>query len=347
MRRTFNVLERVGEGIDAGLAVIGKDYRVIWANKLLMDLGVGPNKKCYQTFNHSESVCADCGVKKIFEQNVSLDVHEYKTVNVNGETIWIELRVTPLKDKRGNITAALELAVPITEHKNAELALALSEKTLRAYLEFSPISVFVADNDGKYEYVNNAACKMLGYSRQELLNMTVIQIVPENGANKRYRFNKLKEKGHFAEEMRLRKKDGEIIEVSLHSNRLPDGKLVAFCENISERKKYEEKLNETLLEEKFLADLVRNASVAVAVGYPDGRVGRFNLAFEKLTGYNEMELKKVNWSNELTPPEWIPVEKAKLEELEHTRKPVSYEKEYIRKDGSRVRIELSVHPVFR
>ncbi len=40
LRRTFSVLERVGEGIDAGLAVIGKDYRVIWANKRLKDLGV-------------------------------------------------------------------------------------------------------------------------------------------------------------------------------------------------------------------------------------------------------------------------------------------------------------------
>jgi len=346
LRRTFDVLERVGEGIGAGLAVIGKDYRVIWANKILMDLGVSPNKKCYQTFNHSEFVCADCGVKKIFEQNASLDVHEYKTVNVNGETIWIELRVTPLKDRNGNITAALELAVPITEHKNAELALALSEKTLRAYLEFSPISVFVADNDGKYAYVNNAACKMLGYSREELLNMTVSQIVPEEDANRRYRFNELKEKGYFAEEMRLRKKNGTIIEVSLNSSKLPDGKLVAYCENISERKKTEEKLTETLIEEKFLADLVRNASVAVAVGYPDGRVDNFNLAFEKLTGYTQKELTKITWNNVLTPPEWMPAEKAKLEELERTRKPVSYEKEYIRKDGSRVLIELSVHPVF-
>ena len=48
----------------------------------------------------------------------------------------------------------------------------------------------------------------------------------------------------------------------------------------------------------------------------------------------------------LTPPEWIPIEKTKLEELERTGKPVNYEKEYIRKDGSRVMIELSVHPVF-
>ena len=116
--------------------------------------------------------------------------------------------------------------------------------------------------------------------------------------------------------------------------------------DINESKKMEEKLNEIISNDKFLADFVRNASVAIAVGYRDGRVGQFNLAFEKLTGYSEMELEKVSWSDMLTPPEWTFIEKTKLEELERTGKPVNYEKEYIRKDGSRVMIELSVHPVF-
>jgi len=120
LKRTNEVLERVGEGIDAGLAVIGKDYRVVWANKRLMALGVAPNKKCHQTFNNSETICPDCGVKKIFEQNSALDVHEFKTLDSKGETIWIELRVTPFKDKNENVTAALELAIPITERKKAE-----------------------------------------------------------------------------------------------------------------------------------------------------------------------------------------------------------------------------------
>ena len=110
LRQTFEVLERVGEGIDAGLAVIGKDYRVVWANERLMSLGVSPNKKCYQTFNRSDTICTDCGAKKIFEQNTSCDIHEFETVNSKGEKTWIELRVTPLKDKNGNLTAALEFS---------------------------------------------------------------------------------------------------------------------------------------------------------------------------------------------------------------------------------------------
>jgi two-component system phosphate regulon sensor histidine kinase PhoR len=45
LKQYNEILERVGEGIEAGLAVISRDYRVVWANKRLMDLGVAPNKK--------------------------------------------------------------------------------------------------------------------------------------------------------------------------------------------------------------------------------------------------------------------------------------------------------------
>jgi PAS domain S-box-containing protein len=120
LRETFSVLEQVGEGVDAGLAVIGKDYNVVWVNGHLINFGVAPKKKCYETFNNLGIVCPDCGVEKIFQENASLDVREYKTINSKGETSWIEMRVTPLKDKKGNVTAALALVIPITERKKAE-----------------------------------------------------------------------------------------------------------------------------------------------------------------------------------------------------------------------------------
>ncbi len=80
------------------------------------------------------------------------------------------------------------------------------------------------------------------------------------------------------------------------------------------------------------------------MGYPDGRLGLVNDAFEKLTGYSKEELQKISWNVILTPSEYREYEKAKLAEVNQTKKPVRYEKEYIRKDGSRVPIELTVHP---
>jgi len=58
------------------------------------------------------------------------------------------------------------------------------------------------------------------------------------------------------------------------------------------------------------------------VGYPDGRLGLVNSAFENLTGYSSSELQSISWADVLTPPEWMQTERQKLEELHLTGKPV-------------------------
>jgi len=113
---------------------------------------------------------------------------------------------------------------------------------------------------------------------------------------------------------------------------------------LTDRKQTEDKLRASLEREKFWADVIRIANVGIVVGYPDGRLGVNNAAYRKITGYSENELKEINWNKVLTPHEWIEPETAKMEELHQTKKPVVYEKEYIRKDGSKIPIELMVHP---
>ena len=68
-----------------------------------------------------------------------------------------------------------------------------------------------------------------------------------------------------------------------------------------------------------------------------------NPAFEKLTGYTEQELRNLNCKEKLTPPEWHILESENIEELNRTGIPVRYEKELIRKDGTRVPIEILLH----
>ncbi|WP_306535105.1 PAS domain S-box protein [Geobacter sp.] len=96
-------------------------------------------------------------------------------------------------------------------------------------------------------------------------------------------------------------------------------------------------------EVRILAELLEDSQQPFGIGHLDGRIGHVNRAFERLTGYSREELQAMDWTWALTPPEWQKTEQAKLAELCRTGEPVKYEKEYCRKDGSRVPVELLAH----
>jgi len=109
-----------------------------------------------------------------------------------------------------------------------------------------------------------------------------------------------------------------------------------------ERKQIENELRESLSREQTLADIVRNAPIAIAFGYPDGRLGNCNRAFSKLTGYSFEELQKIDWNLTLTPIKWREMEAESLGQLSSVNPSIHYEKEYIHKDGEVVAIALAV-----
>ena len=108
-------------------------------------------------------------------------------------------------------------------------------------------------------------------------------------------------------------------------------------------KKPEKLIKDINRENEFMAGFIKYSSQPFGVGYPDGSIGMINGAFENLTGYTKEELNKIDWTKTLTPVKWHELEKQKLEELHRKGKPIRYEKEYIRKDGTIVPIELIVH----
>ncbi len=290
LRRTFEVLERVGEGIDAGLAVIGKDYRVIWANKRLMDLGVLPNKKCHQTFNRSEMVCVDCGAKKIFQQDIALDVHEFETVNSKGETTWIELRVTPLKDKNGKVEAALGLAVPITERKKAEQE--LKEKELKYYNIFntSAVGMFRTRLDGS-EIVdfNDKYLEIFGLVREEMRGLRSVMFWAD--PLERHRMVCLLQANGYVQdfECKLISKQHEI-KTCLTSVKLyrEQGILEGSIIDITEHKQAEAALLSS--EEKFRKAFTTGSDAFVITTLNDSLIVEYNDAFLKMFGYSKEEV---------------------------------------------------------
>jgi PAS domain S-box-containing protein len=122
LRQERGMLESVTKNIGAGLVMISKDYKILWMNNFLRQYtGAKENDHCYSSFNTCTAICPDCGPKKIFE-GAQFDSREYynQTEFNKDHPVWFELIATPIKDKDGNVVAALELTVNITEKKEAE-----------------------------------------------------------------------------------------------------------------------------------------------------------------------------------------------------------------------------------
>ncbi len=110
----------------------------------------------------------------------------------------------------------------------------------RAVAENAPIAVFVADSQGRYVDVNEAACEMLGYSREELLARSIPDVVPPDRIEMSFHeFETLKSAGRLKVETKMCRKDGSVILTVLTGVTLGDGTFLAYCEDVSERARAE------------------------------------------------------------------------------------------------------------
>jgi Nif-specific regulatory protein len=121
--------------------------------------------------------------------------------------------------------------------------------------------------------------------------------------------------------------------------------LEAVAADIADRQRTEEMLRQTAHELRFLNDLIEQTNQPVTVSNLDGRLIRFNHAYEQLTGYSAEELQHMTYQ-ELTPESWHEFEAEQITRLMNERTPVRYEKEYFRKDGAPIPVEL-VRDIYR
>ena len=75
----------------------------------------------------------------------------------------------------------------------------------------------------------------------------------------------------------------------------------------------------------------------------DGQMILCNQAFTDLTGYTRDEVTGLSWKTDLTPPEYRQLTEDAHELLHRTKQPVKLEKEYVRKDGTRVYLQFKIH----
>jgi len=239
----------------------------------------------------------------------------------------------------------------ITTIKKAEKAIARERDFTSAVLSTVGALVVVLDTEGRIVRFNRACEHSTGYAFDEVKGVPFwdIFLIPEETEAVKAVFAELRA-GQFPNEHENYwvAKDGTLRFIHWSNTALcsADGSVeyvIAAGNDVTDRRKAEEALRESREQNEFLADLIRASSQPLGIGYADGSVGLVNRAFEELTGYTGEELRSMDWATTLTPPEWREMEGEKLAELARTGLPVRYEKEYVRKDGTRVPIELFVH----
>ena len=97
---------------------------------------------------------------------------EHRIIRADGTTASVLVRSAIEKDTRGRTIRTYGVNQDISERKEAEEALRLSEERFRSALLHSPIGMALIGPDGHWQEVNPALCAILGYSREELLSMT-------------------------------------------------------------------------------------------------------------------------------------------------------------------------------
>lgn len=130
-----------------------------------------------------------------------------------------------------------------TKRIHAELALKESEKKYSSYIENAPYAVFVADEKGQYIEVNNAATAITGYSRDELIKMTVRDITAKESLSEALRvFKSLSNNGSVSIEAKYIHKDGSIKWCKVDAVKISEDRFLGFAIDTTFKKQAEEEL---------------------------------------------------------------------------------------------------------
>jgi|GEM_PF-935127 len=132
----------------------------------------------------------------------------------------------------------------ITERYKAAEAIRLSEEKFRTLVEQASDGIFISDQQGKYIEVNDSACRLLGYSREELLQLKGSDILSDDADKQTLpaRYEELLSGKSFTSEKKLRRRDGSEIFVETNGKMLRDGRFMGILRDITERKRAAEKL---------------------------------------------------------------------------------------------------------
>jgi diguanylate cyclase (GGDEF)-like protein/PAS domain S-box-containing protein len=222
-------------------------------------------KTVFDVFSREIAEQLNAEDQAVIESGLPLINRERRTsfgfpATTDGEARWHLTSKVPLRDVAGNVVALVGVNRDITERKRAEQALQQSEERFRAAFEQAGVGMALRGVDPRnprWLRVNQKLCDILGYTREELLQLTSVDVTPPEDRETAIEYNEQLLKGDitgYSREKRYVRKDGQIIwvNISLTAVRSADGApthIISIIQDITDRKRAEAALYES--EEQF------------------------------------------------------------------------------------------------
>lgn len=209
-------------------------------------------------------------------------------------------------------------------------------RTLDVMLEGCQIIGF----DWRYLYVNDAAERHNRRPKTEILGRTVMECWPGITETKVFVLEQscMEERSTHRLDNEFDFPDGSRGWFRLIIQPVAEG-IVIYSEDITERKRAEEAARKA---HERLRSFVDANIVGIVLAEPSGKVVEANDYYLRTIGYTREEFEQgmVDW-RAITPPEWLPADERALRELRERGSCQPYEKEYLRRDGSRISVFLA------
>jgi formate hydrogenlyase transcriptional activator len=256
-------------------AVVGfyrtnEDGEFLLANRRLAQMfGFRTKEEFLKSRANAEELYVDLnereGIVHRMKSQGFVDGAEVRLKRRDGEIIWVSVRARAVKAKSGK-TIYEGFVMDITDKKAATIALQGSEKRFRMLVEQAGDGFFIHDYVGKIMDVNLTACEMLGYTREELLKMSISDVdmdVAEKGHRDRY-WGPLQSEKHITFEGIHRRKDGSTFPVEVRLGRVDLEEkplLLSLTRDVTERKKSENELKKAFMEINALKNQLEEENI--------------------------------------------------------------------------------------
>jgi PAS domain S-box-containing protein len=357
LRESEEKLQAILNGIGDLITIQNKESDIIWVNQAIRDLlGDVIGKKCYKAYKRLDAPCPECTSETMLKEEKAV-VSERFIILPDGRRINMLTTSSPVRDAEGNSIGIVEVLKDITELQKAEEAIKESEKRYRGLYESSKDGIVSLDMDGNIVECNQAYAAMLGYIKEELYQLTLLELTPSKwrDMNTKIVIDQVLTRGYSDEfEIERIKKDGTFIPVSVRIWLIKDKEgnptgTWGIVRDITEHKKLERQLKdytenlEKIVEEKIwelkeseerYRGLYESSIDGIASMDVEGNIVECNQAYVDMLGYTKEELYQLNYLD-LIPTRWRDATSNLFIEQVFVRGySVAFEVEHIKKNGT-------------